>query len=63
MGTVFEKGHEFIEVGKRRWCLKCDLFQTRADESRPFPVPRKECEEFTPYAELRREQQEKVPTP
>lgn len=20
--------HEFIEVGERRWCVKCDLFQT-----------------------------------
>ena len=46
-----EKGHEFVEVGNRRWCLGCDLFQRRDPPGyKPFPMPRNECPRSTPYA-------------
>jgi hypothetical protein len=45
------KDHEFVEVGNRRWCLCCDLFQRRDPPGhKPFPTPRKECARSTPYA-------------
>lgn len=39
--------HEFIEVGNRRWCLGCDLFQQGAPFAKP---PRGDCPRNTPYA-------------
>jgi hypothetical protein len=40
--------HEWIEVGDRRWCLGCSLFQQRAGTA--FPTPRTHCPRDTPYA-------------
>jgi hypothetical protein len=45
-----ERGHEFIEVGARRWCMGCDLFQRRTWIMGPFPDPRQDCPCNTPYA-------------
>ncbi len=41
--------HEWLEIGRRRWCLGCDLFQVKSGEA--FPEPRKDCPRFTPYAQ------------
>lgn len=35
--------HDFIEVGDRRWCITCDLFQTRKKGMAFFPTPAKPC--------------------
>lgn len=40
-------GHEFITVLKRRWCLGCDLYQTRAAGGR-FPAPAQPCDRSGP---------------
>ena len=48
-----ERGHEFIEVGNRRWCLGCDLFQQKDWIASPFPSPRSDCPCNTPYAKKR----------
>lgn len=41
--------HEFIEVGNRRWCMGCSLFQMRRPGS-PWHVPASNCPRETPYA-------------
>lgn len=41
--------HEFIDVGNRRWCVRCDLFQTRRPGT-PWRKPASECPNNTPYA-------------
>lgn len=43
--------HEWLEVGDRRWCLGCDLFQVRPKGHAFFPTPRKPCPRNTPYAQ------------
>lgn len=51
------KGHEFITVRNRRWCLGCDLFQYGDGGAIPkFKVPRSKCLEITNRAKGRREQ-------
>lgn len=42
------RDHEFIEVGNRRWCLRCDLFQMRKTTGW-YPM-RAICSHDTPYA-------------
>jgi hypothetical protein len=42
--------HEFIEVGVRRWCVCCDLFQMKEKGAIFFPTPRSPCARTTPYA-------------
>lgn len=44
------KGHEFIEVGDRRWCLSCDLFQTKPHSRAFWWEPNDPCPRTTPYA-------------
>ena len=41
--------HEFIEVGNRRWCTGCSLFQLRRPGS-PWRMPASSCPRDTPYA-------------
>lgn len=47
--------HEFIEVGNRRWCLGCSMFQNRRGGAHPEPwrEPASECPRNTPYAEAK----------
>jgi hypothetical protein len=40
--------HDFVEVGDRRWCLCCDLFQAKSPTAAFFPTPRKPCPRDTP---------------
>lgn len=42
--------HDFVEVRDRRWCLCCDLFQTKSPTAAFFPTPRKLCPRDTPRA-------------
>lgn len=42
--------HDFVEVLNRRWCLCCDLFQSKKDDAANFPKPRKSCARDTPRA-------------
>jgi hypothetical protein len=42
--------HEWLEVGDRRWCLGCSLFQAKPKGAVYFPTPRKPCPRNTPYA-------------
>ena len=46
--------HEFIEVGDRRWCVGCDLFQTRRTAWVPTALP--ECPRNTPVCLKLKEQ-------
>lgn len=45
--------HEWIEVGNRRWCVGCSLFQWKSQEGVPWQ-PRSRglqpCPRDTPYA-------------
>jgi hypothetical protein len=44
--------HEFKEMGYRRWCLGCGMFQyKRADQ---FAEPKCPCPQDTPYAYRKR---------
>jgi hypothetical protein len=43
-----DNGHEFVEVGNRRWCVTCTLFQQRSHKG--FPPPLLPCPRSTPYA-------------
>lgn len=52
MTPVFE--HEFLEVGNRRWCLCCDLFQMRFKGQEKFPEPKYSCARNTNYAMAKR---------
>ena len=45
-----ERGHQFIEVGRRRWCVRCDLFQARSSTTKRFAEPLCWCANDTPYA-------------
>lgn len=44
--------HEFIEVGNRRWCVGCSLFQNRRGGAHPEPwrEPASACPRDTPWA-------------
>jgi hypothetical protein len=44
------KAHEFVTVKDRRWCLGCDLFQTKSQGAVFFPTPRNACPRDTPRA-------------
>ena len=46
------RGHHFIEVGNRRWCLGCDLWQQRTRGGGWWP-DRKDCQWNTPWAKDR----------
>jgi hypothetical protein len=46
--TVID-GHELIEVGNRRWCVTCDLFQQR--RANGWPSLLMPCRRDTPYAQ------------
>lgn len=46
-------GHEWLQVGNRRWCLGCDAYQSRRDEraTTPWrPGISAVCPRYTPYA-------------
>ncbi len=45
--------HLFIEVGGRRWCMCCNLFQTKLSTTECFPVPRP-CPNDAPAAAMNR---------
>jgi hypothetical protein len=42
--------HELIEIGNRRWCVTCSLFQQRGANSGLWPVTNP-CPRNTPYAQ------------
>jgi hypothetical protein len=42
--------HDFVEVENRRWCLCCNLFQTKQKSAAFFPTPAKPCPRDTQYA-------------
>jgi hypothetical protein len=46
--TVIQ-GHELIEIGNRRWCVTCGLFQQK--RSNGFPQLMHACQRITPYAQ------------
>lgn len=46
--------HEFITVGARRWCVCCDLFQSKEKTAVYFPTPQNGCPQDTPYAVAQR---------
>jgi len=49
--------HEFIEVGRRRWCLGCSLFQWKSCDQGAWQPARetgKTCPRDTPYADQRK---------
>jgi hypothetical protein len=44
------RSHDFIEVGNRRWCVGCDLYQQKERSAVYFPTPAKSCPRNTPLA-------------
>jgi hypothetical protein len=53
MTDLFQgRDHEWIEVGRRRWCVGCPAFQT-SGEGRWSPGVGTLCPRSTPYAEER----------
>lgn len=47
------RGHEFLQVKGRRWCLCCSLFQWRDSRTRlwlPLRASTEICQRNTPYA-------------
>lgn len=49
---AFEHRHDFLQVENRRWCLCCDLFQSRSSKAAKWAPPTPlGCAFSTPYAQ------------
>ncbi len=46
---LFLRAHEFIEVVNRRWCVGCDLYQSKSSTA-SWREPLEECPRYTAYA-------------